>query len=260
VREGETLYRAGEPADEHFFVASGEIRLSRPGAKDWTMGTRSVVGSLDMLLERPRSRTATATQDTHLWSMRGEDFWDLLEDRFELARRITLNIAEGIDVLRSRPAPAGGFDDPPPALLRPTRGPLNLIARTLLLRTVPLFAHASAQTLTAMAEVATEIDGNEGDLLFPRGSLARQLVVVAAGEVTASRTSPEGTFTFGAGSLVAGNSALSAGARYEVRAKTEARALSVPLDDYYDAMEDHFSLVRSALVALADEREMLLDR
>jgi CRP-like cAMP-binding protein len=258
VAAGEDVYRAGDHSDEHYFVASGEVKLTKPGAREWTMGERSVIGSLDMLHERPRTRTATATVATHLLSMPADQWWALLEDRFELARRVVLNLSAGVHALRSRPPPLGGFDAPA-AVPHPPREALNLIARTLLLRTVPLFARASVQTLTALGELAAELHAAEGELLFARGALGQQLAVVVSGEVSVHPPSGA-SYAFGAGALVAGASAIAGGGEYEVRARSEARVLALSFDDYYDAMEDHFSLARSALVALAEEREALLDR
>ncbi|MGD0674013.1 MAG: cyclic nucleotide-binding domain-containing protein [Polyangiaceae bacterium] len=268
VGPGEPVYSQGDPAEEHYFLVSGEVKLTRPGAKDWIMGERSVIGSLDMLHERSRTRTATATVATHLLAMRSEDWWGLLEDRFELSNRVVLNLSAAIHALRLRPSPLGGFDETaspggPPAGKTAgvgQRGPLNLIARTLLLRTVPIFARGSIQTLTALSEVASEVRASDGQLLFPRGALGRQLAVVVEGQVTASRDPAAPSHSFGPGALVVGTATIARGADYEVHASGATRVLAIPTDDYYDAMEDHFSLARSALVALAEERESLMDR
>jgi CRP-like cAMP-binding protein len=259
VEAGDDVYRVGEPSEEHYFVASGEVRLTKPGAPDWTMGERSVFGSLDMIHERPRTRAATAVVATHLLSMRGDEWWSLLEDRFELARRVVLNLSKGVHALRMRPPPHGGFDAPSSPPSRPWSA-VNVIGRTLLLRSVPLFARASIQTLTGLADAASEVDAAEGALVFARGALGRTLAVVVSGTVTASRETPSASFDFGPGDLVVGAAGIAHGAEYEVRAGSAARILTVSFDDYYDAMEDHFSLVRAALVTLAEEQETLLDR
>jgi CRP-like cAMP-binding protein len=259
VGAGDVVCRQGDASDEHYYVTSGEVKVTRPGAKDWTMGERSIVGSLDMILERPRTRTVTATVPTHLLSMHAEDWWALLEDRFELARRIILNFSAGIHALRLRPAALGGFDDAHRTPLRPPSA-INVIGRTLLLRQVPLFARATVQTLTALAEIASETRASDGELLFARGALGQKLAIVVSGEVAAIREADAASHPFGAGDLVLGGAAIAHGADYEVRARSAAQVLTVSADDYYDAMEDHFSLVRSALAALAEEQEALLDR
>jgi CRP-like cAMP-binding protein len=137
---------------------------------------------------------------------------------------------------------------------------LNLVDRILLLREVPLFSRASIQTLTSLGELAQEVSAGGDDILFARGEMAGRLLVVADGQVIATRTAPGLVARFARGSLVCGASAIDDMSPYEVRAAGATRTLSIAVEDCFDVMEEHFGLVRSALMALAEEREMLLDR
>jgi CRP-like cAMP-binding protein len=287
---GEVVFREGEPAESHYFVVSGEVALSRPGAPPRHMGERSVIGTLDMLLERPRHRTATAAVPTHLLRMAADDWWALIEDRLDLAQRIVGNIASSIRAMRARPEPLGGFDPPPPASAGdPPRG-LNLVERILLLRRAPLLAHASIQSLTTLAELSTELHAPaEGGLLSPAATKGR-IVVVAWGEVTAVgrgaaanetvgrgaaanetvgrgaaanetvAKAPAVSGRFGPGALVLGAAALDPNGDHELSARGGTVALTLPIEDYFDTMEEHFSVARSTLMAVAQERDDLLER
>ncbi len=260
---GEAVYREGEASGAQYFVVSGEVALARQGLKPVVIGERGVVGTLDMLLDRPHKRTATATAATHLLRMPADDWWALVEDRLDLAQRIITNVSSGIHALRSRPPPLGGFDDPPPAppsLPRARPSGLNLVERILLLRGVPLLGRASIQALTTLAELAAEVRAEPGEILSPANATRRRLVVLASGEATASPASADVSGRFGAGSLVCGPVALDPAADYEVRADAPTVALTLPFAEYFDTMEEHFSLVRSALMAVAEERDTLLDR
>ena len=65
---------------------------------------------------------------------------------------------------------------------------------------------------------------------------------------------------FGPGSLVGGVASLGEPIlAWQARAVTHVRALSMRLEDWFDLMEEHFDLVRSALSALALIRESLLE-
>jgi CRP-like cAMP-binding protein len=258
VKAGDILYREGEPADHLYFVVSGEVKLSKAGGNDRILGGRSLIGPPDVLLDRPRSRTALATAPTHLLKMRAADWLDLLEDSFELTRRIVTNFAAGVHELRLRPPPLGGFDEPRSSA-PPARG-LNLVERILLLRDVSIFAHASIQTLTILAELAREISATKGDVVPSRDGTECRLIVVASGEVAASFAEHAPEARFGPGSLVYGPAALNHAWRYEARSTAVTRAIAFSLEDYFDVMEEHFGLARSALRALSDERELLLDR
>jgi CRP/FNR family cyclic AMP-dependent transcriptional regulator len=259
VAQGDIVYREGEPADQIYFVVSGEVKLVKPNANDRIFGGRSIIGATDLLLERPRSRTAVATAPTHLLKMRSADWLELLEDSFELTRRIVTNFASGVHALRLRPPPLGGFDEPRPSM-PDARGRLNLVERILLLREVPIFAHASIQTLTILAELADELTAATGEVLPSREGTESRLIVVASGEVAVSAADLSTDGRFGRGSLVYGAAALDHASRYEARANASARAIALSLEDYFDVMEEHFGLARSALMALSDERELLLDR
>jgi CRP-like cAMP-binding protein len=259
LEPGDLVFQEGDPADHVYFVVSGEVKLVRPGANDRILGGRSFIGTPDVLSERPRSRTAVATAATHLLQMRSDEWLDLLEDSFELTRRIVTNFALGVHALRLRPPPLGGFDEPGTSAVD-VPASLNLVERILLLREVSIFAHASIQTLTVLAELADQLSAAKGDSLPGRDGTECRLVVVASGEVSVALPDRGHEARFGRGSLVFGAAALNQASRYEARATTSARALAFSLEDYFDVMEEHFGLARSALTALTDERDLLLDR
>ena len=60
LRAGEVLYREGEPTNEHWFVVYGEMKLEAKGVPPWVLGERSLIGTIDLTLDRARSRTACA--------------------------------------------------------------------------------------------------------------------------------------------------------------------------------------------------------
>jgi CRP-like cAMP-binding protein len=257
IDAGQILYRQGDPADDIFFVVSGEIKLTRSGSSDWVFGARSLVGTLDVVLDRTHARTAVATATAHLLRLRAVDWMDILEDSFDLTHRVLTNFAAGVHVLRQRPPPLGGFDEPKDT---PAETPdvLNLVDVILLLRQIPLFSLASVQTLASLAGMAEETRAAKGDILVTAPAFGERLVVLASGAVVASGAG-EPTARFGRGALVCGADALGGGS-YEIRAEDATRAFVLQVEDYLDIMEEHFSLARSALRALAVERETLLDR
>lgn len=257
IDAGEVLYREGDPAEDIFFVVSGEIKLTRAGSSDWVFGARSLVGTLDVVLDRTHARTAIATAPAHLLRLRAVDWMDMLEDSFDLTHRVLTNFAAGVHVLRQRPLPLGGFDEPTDSPAG-TLDVSNLVDVILLLRHIPLFSLASVQTLVSLAEMAEETQAAKDDILVLPPAFGKRLVVLVSGAVVVSGVG-EPTARFGRGALVCGADALGGGS-YEIRATDPTRAIVLQVEDYLDIMEEHFSLARSALRALAVERETLLDR
>jgi CRP-like cAMP-binding protein len=260
LRAGDVLYRQGDTAEDYFFVVSGEMRLVAEGLPTWTFGPRSVVGTLDVIIERPRSRTAMANKDAMLLRLRGEDWLDVLEDNFELTRVVVGNIVRTIRGLRAKLAPSGGFDEP----TMDGRGafpnrPLNVIERILVLRDVAPMARAGIQTLVSLAEHAEEIRTTPGEILFDRGGGGEHIWVVAHGEVELTSEDPAMHARFGAATVVGDVPPLYDGASYVARSATNGVVLRFHLEDFFDVMEEHFDLARSLLMCLGLTNERLLN-
>jgi CRP-like cAMP-binding protein len=261
LRAGEVLYREGEPTNEHWFVVYGEMKLEAKGVPPWVLGERSLIGTIDLTLDRARSRTATATRDTHLLCMPASDWLDVLEDNFEMLLRGVEGLAEGVHELRLA---LGDFETEHGgqrnAYTRaPANGRLALLDRMFLLRGVPLFAEAEVQALINLAENAHEAEAAAGELVVTRGEPNDSMIVVVSGEVTVPVAGSRDE-TFGPGMLVFGSRAASSkDLGCEGRAVSATRTLRIVREDYFDAMEEHFALARSSMKALAAEREELVN-
>jgi CRP-like cAMP-binding protein len=256
---GDPLYRAGDRAEHFFFIVSGQVSLTRPGAATTLFGERSVVGSLDAMTYRPHTHTAVATTPALILRLSIGDWSDLLEDNFELARRVILRLATEVHGLRRRPAPLGGFDEPAVASTAP---PAKLLAldRILHFEAIPMFARAGTQALATLARIGSTRCVTKEDVFLSRSEMVGQLVIIASGEVQASWEGYAPAARFGVRSVVGGAGALGTGPAPEVRATRPTRAIVLPLEDYFDVMEEHFDLARSALAAIQAERDELRDR
>ncbi len=258
LHAGDVLYRKGDPTVGHYFVVYGEIMLAAEGVPSWKLGDRSLIGTIDLTLDRPRTRTATATRDTHLLEMPASDWLDMLEDNFELTARSIEGLAEAIHALRSGLGIVLEEPARPPLVLSAPDDELGLVDRVLVLRGVPLFAGGEVQALLDLAAHAAEVDMEEGDLLVLRGDPSDAMFVIVNGEVTAATSPKTPEERFGPGTLVFGSrAATSRGLGFEARAATRTRILRIVREDYFDVMEEHFGLARSSMKALAGERETL---
>lgn len=260
VRAGEVIYRRGDPADTLFFMNKGTVRVMAEGSPTWAFEGRWVLGSAEVLLERPRSRTAVAVTDVDLVTIPADGWLALIEDSFDLARMIVQNTARGLTVFYGVLGDAS-FLEPAtaPSLPLPT-GPLDLVEKLLILSEVDILTEADVQSLTDLASSAEEVSFAPGDVILPRGAVRERLFVIADGLAEASREEPAVRGRFGPGSVVAGAAAFGdASTPWRAVALTPVRALSIPIELLLDELEEHFDVVRAAMMAMANERERLFD-
>ena len=95
VRAGDTLFRAGEVTGVFFVVASGTIELEHENSKRrLRFGPGSIVGGGAAFGDVERLYAAHALSDAVLLRLREEDFFDVMEDHFDLARSVLGYIAQ----------------------------------------------------------------------------------------------------------------------------------------------------------------------
>ncbi len=266
---GEVIYRRGESADHIFFVVSGTMSLHSPDSDPWTFGPQAVVGVLDAWMDRPRDRTAIAETDVVALALPMDDWLDVMEDDFELARGTMVQEARRQLDLVLEAAPTGAFAEPNAALepadsegandgrtATADAGRQVPIARLRALIECPAFARAGVQPLISLARAADQIDLAPGDTLFQQDADARVLHVVLSGLVEVDRDEPLLRARFGRSGLVGGSSSLGHDTfAFKARAVTTASVLAIRHEDLFDVMEDHVEVLRSIFAYLASERD-----
>lgn len=264
VTGGQTLYRAGEPADRLFFLVGGHVRLELDGDDPWNLEEHSAIGILDAALDRPYSRTAVAIRATHLIEIDFADYLDVLEDHFEFAKRMLLIGAERMDDAAKRLAPSGSFAasvaEPCPGLppASPHR-PFDRMERLMALRATPFLERASVQVLASLAGLAVERRYRAGLPIFAAGAPATELMFLAAGRAGVARERPRIEAEFAAGHLLGGHASFGMNRHaYAARALQDSIVLVVNKEDFFDVAEDHFALGRAVLASIALERERLM--
>jgi hypothetical protein len=112
----------------------------------------------------------------------------------------------------------------------------------------------------ALAELATAsdevwLDAGQSVDLRERSSL----LLVIDGEVEASHPGSTVAIRSGPFDMVLGAAAFVPEGKWEAHARSRSRLLSIPIEAWYDVMEEHFDLARSTMGYLAERREALLD-
>jgi CRP-like cAMP-binding protein len=257
VKKGTTIYRQGDPSEHFHFLVTGEVRLEAPGQPSFVLGDESVIGIIDVMADRPRTRTAVATRDAHLLRLRGEDWLDMLEDNFEVARNTVIGVSMRVHDLVLQLAPSGGFQHPIEGAS--AGGKLSLVEKILALREIAYFSRAGIQALASVAGLLEEVRFEPGAVLFEASdAVAPFIFIVVSGTVGVKRAQPQIAASFGPGTIVAGHTAFTPEIHaYHAEALTRAVALRVRREDLFDRMEEHFDLARSVIVSAGLEMERL---
>ncbi len=246
---GETIYRSGDPAETGYFVVSGAVELAKPGFQSMTFGEAGIVGMLDAFLARPRSRAAVALRATRLLEIAASEWFDVMEDSFDMAMFAIDSIATRVHASRRVPAhePTPRDGDAPTML--------TLVDSVHALHRVSYLCGARVQALVVLAEQARIVRLDPGDVLHV-GTRDRQVFVLVDGEVEV--VDGARTEAFGAGTIVGGATTFATSISFDARATRSTRALAVTMEHLFDVMEEHFDLTRSIMRALVTEREAIL--
>ncbi len=85
---GTTVFEKGERGDSMYIIVEGEVAAA-DGERVFThMGERQVFGEMALLDGEPRTATIRTTQPTRLLRLDQEPFYELMDDRIEIARGV----------------------------------------------------------------------------------------------------------------------------------------------------------------------------
>ena len=260
VHAGQALFTAGEPIEFVYFMRDGKVRFARPGAPSWTLKGRWVLGAFEVLGDRPVTRTATALQDCYGMRVSAVAWAEMMEDSFQLARSAVVNASRAVTQLEEKVPTGVPSSRDAPMLSAVPPGTLSLVERLALLVDVPMLRIGGVQALAELAAVSKQVSFEAGEILVERGVEQEDLIRIVDGEVLAECERPDVVRRHGPGELVCGAAIVGHAARgWQARAVTPIRGISFPIEGLFDLMEEHFDLVRSALAALGDRRELLLE-
>ena len=85
---GETIFRKGDLGDSLYIIIAGKLRVDDGDHLLNYLDESDVFGEMALLDPAPRIATVTTMEDTHLFRLRQEAFYELLDNRGEVARGI----------------------------------------------------------------------------------------------------------------------------------------------------------------------------
>ena len=259
VEPDSIVFDVGDAPESFMFLIEGRVVMEREGYQPWEFVPLSVVGVIDAILERSRTRNCRAVERSKFLAIRMSDWFDMLEDNGQIARAAIRNFATQLHgrwrVLAPR---VRRVSEPPPGAGLQT---LETYDKILALRRAPFLAAAGMQAIASLATVAEPVQLLRGQALFQAGESAAQheyLYIVARGQLELS-SGEDFRLDQGPGDLVGGAAALCrALSEYTSRASSDAIVLRIAEQDFYDQAEEHARLTRGTLAYLVGELEPLL--
>jgi CRP-like cAMP-binding protein len=257
VPPGELVFNSGDPPERFLFLIEGRVTMEREGSRAWEFVPLAVVGVIDAVLERARTRNCRTLEPSRFLSLKMTDWFDMLEDNGQVARAAIRNFAMQLHGRWRKLAPrVARSSDVPPPLVPPS---LETYDKILALRRAASLRSAGMQAIASLATVAEPVALKQGELLFDVGAQAENLHFVVRGAI--ELTADEGfRYLHPRGDLVGGPAAFChALPEYRARATTDTVLLRVAEQDFYDQAEEHGRLTRGTLKYLVSELEPLLE-
>ena len=253
---GATLFELGEAPDRFWFLVEGRVAMECEGERPWEFAPLALVGIIDGILQRPRTRSCRALEPSRAMFLRMTDWFDMLEDNAQIARAAIRNFATPLHARwRALAQLLPQRSEPPPGIL-PSE--LDTYAKILALRQAGFLAQAGMQAIVSLANVAETITLRKGETLFEVSAHEENLFIVARGLVELTQGS-DFRYCHDAGDLIGGAAALCrALPNYSARAASDAIVLRIAEQDFYDQAEEHARLTRGTLIYLVSQLEPLL--
>ncbi len=250
---GKELYVAGTSSDSLYFIVEGVVLHGEFGYTRFQSG--DVLGFVDGMLERPHKHTATVEQDAVILRLKLDDWMDHLEDHFLEARHMVSATAGGMDPTPdTEPLVEDGLPQDLGPVPQPDDSTGHLVRRLLAVKSCLLFRRAGIQSIAQIVRRSDELLLPSGSALMP-SQISEGLYVLLSGSVRCTMGDTRNTTSFEAtqvGALLGSMSALlRVPATFDIMALEDSVILYFDPEDYFDVMEDHFDVTRSAMAYFA---------
>jgi CRP-like cAMP-binding protein len=179
---GQRLLEQGARSGAFQFLLDGRARAVDEHDRARDVEAPSVVAMGSALESAPIAETVTAVESSISLALEADDFNGLLSDNVQLAHGLFRMLMTGPAAAAWPPvvAPRSPLDS------RAAAGNLRPIERMIALEQVPIFVHATAEDLQALAAIAQEEPLTSGTDLFKEGQLAA-IYTVLRGRVQITR-------------------------------------------------------------------------
>jgi CRP-like cAMP-binding protein len=257
AKPGEVVFDVGDPPERFMFLVEGRVIMEREGQRPWEFVPVAVVGVIDAILERTRTRNCRALEPSRFLALRMTDWFDMLEDNGQVARAAIRNFATQLHGRWRQVAPRlERHSEPPPPM---AFGEVDTYEKILALRRASFLGSAGMQAIASLAAVAEPVSLKQGQALFELGAHDDSLYVLVRGSVELTNGA-DFRFVHRRGDVIGGPAAFCrALPAYAAHALSDAVVLRISEQDFYDQAEEHGRLTRGTLKYMVAELEPLLE-
>jgi CRP-like cAMP-binding protein len=204
-----------------------------------------------MLAQWPEGLGAIAEADTTVLEIDADDFYDVIEDHFNLVYITTRNMAR--TMLKERREIADGtYLAPAEGILECPDRELDLIERLLFLQKGTPLAETNVDSLIEIARTMEEHRFAKGEVLWEPGDPSGFVYMIVGGTAECTVENTGRRFRVGAGYPMGNLESMAAEPRwYTPVAEKKLLVLRGETDAFLDLLEDHFEMTQAFLAAMA---------
>lgn len=250
-KKGTQILSAGVRAESFHIVVEGKIHVRGAEHDDVSLGSGETVGFLTMLSQWPEGLDAIAETDTTTLEMTADDYFEVLEDHFNIVFMTIRSISRTM-LLQRQEIPEGTYLAPGEGLVDHPERELDLVERLLFLSRGTALLRANMDSMIYMAQRMKEIRFEKGDRIWQAGASPGDIFILVSGTVECTVEQSGARFRTGPGYPLGNLENLAGKPRwYTAVAETPVVALVGASDVFIDILEDHFGMAQGFLASVA---------
>ncbi|HNC47991.1 MAG TPA: Npt1/Npt2 family nucleotide transporter [bacterium] len=264
---GEAVFHEGETGDSFYVVIKGKVLIHKGETRLVEMGPGQCFGEMAILDNEKRSASVTALEDTLMFKLESEAFYDIIADRIEIAKGVIRMLTQRLRQQLAKVAAAGG-GAPKPVIPQIEESAVEemiegesaniaseldsqaLLKRVLLLKEIDLFASLPDEDMVMLANTIEEVKYKKGQDIFLEGDQGDAMYGIVSGSVLIHKGNKDlatlGEKKYFGEMAVLDNEPRSA----SVTAVADTTLLKLSSDDFYSILFDKVEITRNIFAVL----------
>ena len=255
---GTVVFREGDAGDSFYIVIKGKVLVHKGETRILELEGGQVFGEMAILDNEKRSASVTAVEDTVLFKLESDTFYDIIAEKIEIAKgiirmltaRLRMQIAKVAGGAKADKQDFNADDIEMESAGSTKLDSESLLKRVLILKDIDLFASLSDEDTILLANIIEEVSFKKGQDIFKEGDPGEAMYGISQGAVLVHRGNTELAVLrnkeyFGE-MAVLDNEPRSA----TVTALKDTTLLKLSSDDFYSLLFDKIEITKSIFAVL----------